>query len=222
MVVNRGYNSLSSKSRLALIEAALALLADEGYPAISARRVADKAGLKPQLVHYYFRSMEELVLAVYQRSTAKYFRLHDEALSSAHPLRALWNLNSNLPEVKWLTEYLALSKIYPALREEMRRMGEYFRRLQVAAIEPILAARDVDDDPPVDAETLVVFMSALARSLLFEREVGLSAGHAGALAVMETIFDKFDPLPPPAEAADRPAEIPVAPQPHGADLNLGF
>lgn len=198
MVANRGYNSLSSKSRLALIEAASDLLADEGYPAISARRVAEKAGLKPQLVHYYFRSMEELVVAVYQRSTANYFRLHDQALSSPHPLRALWELNSKMPEVKRMTEYIALGKIYPALRAEMRRTGESYRRLQVEAIEQIFAARGIVD-PPIDAETLALFMSALARNFLIEGEVGVSLGHAGALAVMEKIFDRFDPLSPPAE-----------------------
>jgi len=206
MVANRGYNSLSSKSRLALIDAASDLLADEGYPAISARRVAEKAGLKPQLVHYYFRSMEELVVAVYQRSTAAYFRLHDEALSSAHPLRALWELNSKLPEVKRMTEYIALGKIYPALRAEMRRSGENYRRLQVEAIERIFAARGIVN-PPVDADTLALFMSALARNFLIEGEVGMSVGHVGALAVMEKIFDKFDPLTPSAATASEAAEF---------------
>lgn len=206
MVANRGYNSLGSKSRSALIEAASDLLADEGYPAISARRVADKAGLKPQLVHYYFRSMEELVVAVFQRSTANYFQLHEEALSSAHPLRALWKLNSKMPEVKRMTEYIALGKIYPALRAEMRRTGENYRQLQTEAIERIFAARGIVD-PPIDAETLALFMSALARNFLIEGEVGMSAGHAGARAVVERILDRFDPLTPSTAPADEAAEF---------------
>ena len=32
----------------------------ECYAAVTSRRLANKAGLKPQLVHYYFRTMEEL------------------------------------------------------------------------------------------------------------------------------------------------------------------
>lgn len=195
MVANRGYNSLSSKSRLRLIDAASDLLAEEGYPAFSARRIADKAGLKPQLVHYYFRSMEELVVAVYSRSTANYFRLHDQALSSPHPLRALWDLNRNMPEAKRMTEYIALSKIYPELRAAMRRTGENYRRLQIEAIEQSFAARGITN-PPVDAETLAMLMSAVARNFVIEGEVGMSLGHQGLRAFIENFLDSFDPIEP--------------------------
>ena len=40
---------------------------EEGYAAVTSRRLANKAGLKPQLVHYYFRTMEELFLEVFRR-----------------------------------------------------------------------------------------------------------------------------------------------------------
>jgi len=39
----------------------------EGYAAVTSRRVAAEAGLKPQLVHYYFRTMDDLFLALYRR-----------------------------------------------------------------------------------------------------------------------------------------------------------
>jgi AcrR family transcriptional regulator len=205
MVANRGYNSLSSQSRLRLIAAASDLLAEEGYRAISARRIADKAGLKPQLVHYYFRSMEELVVAVYQRSTASYFRLHDQALSAPQPLRALWELNSHMPEARRMTEYIALGKIYPALRAEMRRTGENYRQLQTEAIARIFAECGIEN-PPVDAETLATLMSAVARNFLIEGEVGVTAGHAGVRRLVARILDRLDPQPAasgPALAARR-------------------
>jgi AcrR family transcriptional regulator len=204
MVANRGYDSLSSKSRLRLIEAASDLLGDQGYQSISARRIADKAGLKPQLVHYYFRSMEELVVAVYQRSSANYFRLHDQALSSRHPLRALWQLNSNMPEARRMTEFIALGKLYPALRAEMRRTGENYRRHQIEAIERIFAERNIDD-PSISAETLATLMSAVARNFLIEAEVGVSLGHAGLRELIEQMLDDFDPLDGAPRQANRPA-----------------
>jgi len=200
MAGNRGYNSLGSKSRLRLIEAASELLADQGYQVVSARRIADKAGLKPQLVHYYFRSMEELVVAVYQRSSANYFRLHDQALSSPHPLRALWELNTNMPEVRRMTEYVALGKLYPALRAEMLRTGDNYRQLQIEAIEQVYTARGITN-PCITPETLAMLMSALARNFLIEAEVGLSLGHAGARALVEDILDRLDPLEAETEGA---------------------
>ena len=39
----------------------------EGYAAVTSRRVASEAGIKPQLVHYYFRTMDDLFLEVYRR-----------------------------------------------------------------------------------------------------------------------------------------------------------
>ncbi|MFC3213247.1 TetR/AcrR family transcriptional regulator [Novosphingobium panipatense] len=114
MVANRGYASTSAATRLKLIEAASDMLDEEGHPAFTVRRIAARAGVKPQLVHYYFRSMEDLVVTVFQRSSATYFRLHDEALSGPRPLHALWHLNCNLPEARRVMEYVALAKIYPA------------------------------------------------------------------------------------------------------------
>ena len=50
-----------------LLDAAEQLMLDDGYAAVTSRRVADKAGLKPQLVHYYFRTMDDLFEAIFRR-----------------------------------------------------------------------------------------------------------------------------------------------------------
>ena len=57
----------TSKTRAALLDAAEKLMLEEGYAAVTSRHVAAKAGLKPQLVHYYFRTMEDLFLALFRR-----------------------------------------------------------------------------------------------------------------------------------------------------------
>jgi len=181
------------RSRQRLIEAAYDLLGDEGYHAISARRVAQKAALKPQLVHYYFRSMEELVIAVFQRSTEKYFRLHDAALSSRHPLRELWALNCNMPEGKRMTEYVALGKIYPGLREEMRVTGENFRKMQIEVTERAYRKGGFDG-MPIGPQGLVLLMSAVARNYVIESEVGVRLAHAEVHKFIARLLDQFDPL----------------------------
>ncbi|MBW8754054.1 MAG: TetR/AcrR family transcriptional regulator [Sphingomonadales bacterium] len=193
MASTSGSQARGSRSRLRLIEAAYDLLGEEGYHTFSARQVAQRAGLKPQLVHYYFRSMEELVIAVFQRSSAKYFSLHDEALSSRHPVRALWALNCNLPEGKRMTEYVALGKVYPALREEMRQSGESFRRMQIEAMERIYAERGFDA-VTIGPRGLVLLMSAVARNFVIEGEVGVTLAHEEVQALIARLLDHFDPL----------------------------
>jgi len=192
MVANRGYQSTGARTRLKLIEAASDVLGDEGYPAFTARRIAARAGLKPQLVHYYFRSMEELVVTVFNRSSAIYFRLHDEALSSSRPLHELWKLNSNLPEGARMMEFVALGKLYPQLREEMRKTGENFRRLQIEAIEAIYADRGIDR-PMISATALAMLMSAVARSMVIEDAVKLDLAHAEMHRFIERMLDYYEP-----------------------------
>ena len=63
----RRLGAVDSKTRARLVDAAEQLLLEEGYAAVSSRRVGAQAGLKPQLVHYYFRSMDELFLEVFRR-----------------------------------------------------------------------------------------------------------------------------------------------------------
>ena len=192
MVANRGYNSTSTKTRLRLIEAASDILDEEGYPAFTARRIAGRAGVKPQLGHYYFRSMEELVVTVFQRSSANYFRLHDEALSSARPLHALWHLNCNIPEARRIPEYVALGKVYPALRAEMKASGDSYRALQVQAIEAICAQRGITD-PPMPAIALAALMSSVARSMVIESGVGMTMGHEDIGAFVVAMLDLYEP-----------------------------
>ncbi|HEY6427499.1 MAG TPA: helix-turn-helix domain-containing protein, partial [Acidimicrobiales bacterium] len=67
MTTNRRIGAETSKTRTVLLDAAEKLMLEEGYAAVTSRRVAAAAGLKPQLVHYYFRTMDDLFLALFRR-----------------------------------------------------------------------------------------------------------------------------------------------------------
>ena len=74
MASPRRIGAPDAKNRIVLLDAAEQLLIEEGYAAVTSRRVADRAGLKPQLVHYYFRTMEDLFLAVFHRRAERVWR----------------------------------------------------------------------------------------------------------------------------------------------------
>ncbi len=210
MPSNRGYNSLTASSRLKLIEAASELLGEQGYHAISARRIAERAGLKPQLVHYYFRSMEELVVAVFLKATEVFQARHDQALLADNPLRALWDLNRHENDSKRITEYIALSKGFPILREEMRKSGEHFRKLQTAVITDLFARRKLAN-PPISPAALGMMLAALARNFVIEGECGITGAHAEMYAMVDSVFKLFDPANTTDAAADlRLADPPLA------------
>ena len=71
MVATRRFGAETSKTHAALLDAAEALMLAEGYAAVSSRRAAAAAGLKPALVHYYFATMDDLFLALYRRRVSR-------------------------------------------------------------------------------------------------------------------------------------------------------
>lgn len=202
MVANRGYNSTSTASRLNLIKAAAELLEYEGAHAISARRVAERARLKPQLVHYYFRTMEDLLIAVFEYATELYFELHDAAIHSAKPLRALWELNSNMPNVRRNMAFIALGAVHPNLRVHMRDSGERFRAIQLREIEKIFDRVGIDkrEFPPA---SVAMLMSAVARTLAMEGPIGVETGHRELRHVIERFIDRVEgPHEPSSSRSD--------------------
>ena len=95
MASERRIGAPDAKNRTVLLDAAERLMLEEGYAAVTSRRVAEKAGLKPQLVHYYFRTMEDLYLAVFRRRAEQGLEAQAQALKSAQPLWALWRYSSD-------------------------------------------------------------------------------------------------------------------------------
>ena len=85
---DRRFGLENSKSRGILLDAAEQLMREEGYASVTSRRVATRAELKPQLVHYYFRTMDDLFLALLQRGAEQNRERLEGALASSDPLGA--------------------------------------------------------------------------------------------------------------------------------------
>ena len=55
---------MPTDSRAKILEAAFAVLGRDGYENVSIKDIAEEAGVAQGLVHYYFKSKQQLVLAV--------------------------------------------------------------------------------------------------------------------------------------------------------------
>src|ERR1700681_2196581 len=93
MPSGRRIGAPDAKNRGVLLDAAEQLMLEEGYAAVTSRRLADRAGLKPQLVHYYFRTMDDLFLAVFRRRADENLAHFERTVAADHSLRTLWELN---------------------------------------------------------------------------------------------------------------------------------
>jgi AcrR family transcriptional regulator len=183
-----------SASRSALLDAALSLMLDEGYAAVTSRRVAAEAGLKAQLVHYYFRTMDDLFVAVVQRGAVQHLERQAQALASDEPLRALWELSSDPSETTLLTELAALANHRKAVRAELAAFAEQFRRQQVEALPAILKRCGVDLDA-VPPKAVAVILTGLSRIVGIERDLGLTTGHTELRTLVEQWLDTHEGAP---------------------------
>jgi len=173
----------SASTRQAILEATEQLMREEGYAAVSSRRVADRAGLKSQLVHYHFGTMDELFLAVYRRAEEDYLAQLLQALTAPQPISRLWKF-SREADTGLVAEFIALAIHRKAVRDEIARSNDRVRAIQSAVLSKALTQAGISaEDLP--AEVLAFLIAALSRTLVTETALGASAGHSALLAFVE-------------------------------------
>lgn len=187
----RRIGAASSKTRSALLDAAQQLMLEEGYASVTTRRVAQVAGLKPQLVYYYFRSMDELFLSLFRRGAEHNLQRLRQTLSAPQPLRALWEFSTDPAGATLTTEFAALSNHRKAIRAEVAAYASQFRQLQTDALTGILAEYGVDPQaiPPAAVPVLI---TSLSQILVLEDALGVTAGHDETLAFIERLLSRFE------------------------------
>lgn len=184
MTSQRRIGSEDSTSRAALLDAAQALMLEKGYAAVTSRKVAARAELKPQLVHYYFRTMDDLFLALFRRGAERNLERHRRAVESEQPLWAMWAVSNEPAGTALMMEFTALANHRKAIRAEIAAFGERFRRQEAEALEQILAGYGVATDDPSPV-ALAVLMTAISLIVTMEDGLGVTSGHAEIRALVE-------------------------------------
>ncbi|MEU9022729.1 TetR/AcrR family transcriptional regulator [Actinomadura sp. NPDC048394] len=184
----------NSKTRLRFLDIAERLMLEEGYAAVGIRRVAREAGVTPALIHYYFRTLDDLFIALIRRRSEQELEAQERALESGGLLRSLWAYNSHPQGATLNVEFIALSNHRKAVRAELVGYAERARELQRKAVAEYLKARGIDPEalPPL---ALTVLISTVSRALTIEDAMGLTAGHDEALALVEEYLRKIDGAP---------------------------
>jgi AcrR family transcriptional regulator len=191
MTTPRRIGTEGSETRALLLDVTERLMRDEGYAAVSSRRVASEAGVTPALIHYYFPTLDDLFLALFRRGAEKNLARHARALESPQPLRALWKFNIEPAGTAVLTEFMALANHRKSIRAEIAEYAERFRRQQA----DLLAGRlqdygiDAEDVPP---PAVLVLMSTVARGIVLEDTLGITTGHVETLDLVERLLRRFE------------------------------
>lgn len=187
----RRIGAADSKTRAQLLDAAEALLLEEGYAAVTSRRVAAKAGLKPQLVHYYFRTMDDLFIEVFRRRAEVDLADFERAVAADRSMRNLWRLNADPRNAAFSIEFVALANHRKAIRAEIARYAERFRAAQLEAVREALAASGIPTRQlPPDVALFV--MMGLSQVLAQEEGLGVTEGHDAARSFIERAIDQLE------------------------------
>ena len=163
----------------AFLDAAERLLVEVGYGGITTRRLAEEAGVNHGLVHYYFGSMENLLVRVLERFTDRLIRRQREMYAQDLPFIEKWRqamrylLDEDVPYEKIWLELQALAWNQPELRERVDRVNAEWRGVLAEAFEQ--ARREHRIEMPLEA--LVTLVVTFNLGIMVEQANGIERGH---------------------------------------------
>src|SRR5262245_46384686 len=191
--------SARSAAEEALLDAAERLLASVGYAGITTRRLAEEAGVNHGLVHYYFGSIENLLVRALERFTERLIARQRELYAADVPFIEKWRtamryLTSDdvTYEKAWL-ELQALGWNHPELRERLAHVNAEWRSVLLEAFEQ--PRRDYGIDVPLEA--LVSLVITFNLGIMLERLGGIDTGHRELLDWIEGRLDVAPDAPAP-------------------------
>lgn len=163
-MVNRRIGKENSETRQALIDAAEKLMREEGYAEVTSRKLARHADLKPQLVHYYFRTMDELFEALFKHVTERHLRHLEDAAQQENPLARLFEIGSDPSHAVLNVEFLALANHRKGLHALIAEFGGRLNAIESGIIRSALAKAGVEATslPPEEMSTM---LETLARGM---------------------------------------------------------
>lgn len=194
MSESRRVGAKTSRTREQLLDAAETLLADEGYQAVTSRRMAAVLGVKPPLVYYYFPTMDDLFVALLRRRTdIAIAELVESLRTTEQPLRLVWEFASDKAFAASTTEFVTIAGLRAPVGAEMLAAGRRFRAVLIEAVDRAWAAYGLDPDEIPPAVVLFV-LKLIPWGVAVEEAFGLDDDHADVIRFVERMLDRFEPL----------------------------
>lgn len=186
-----GTRSIREANVEAFLDAAERLLVRAGAAGISTRQLAEEAGQNQGLVHYYFGSIDELLLQTLERFTGRVLDRQRAMYGADAPFVEKWraamsfieeDLATGYPKVWAELEALAWNK--PELRERLQVVNDRWRSLLRDALADAIEEYGLDESR-FSAEAWATLVMQFNKGLLIERLLGFDRGHAEMLAAID-------------------------------------
>jgi AcrR family transcriptional regulator len=181
-----------SAAEEALLDAAERVLVDAGYAGITTRRLAEEAGVNHGLVHYYFGSVENLLVRTLERFTERLITRQREMYAADMPFLEKWRtamrylMSEDVAYEKVWLELQALAWNQPDLREHLARVNAEWRAVLTEAFEQ--PHRELGVEMPL--ETLVSLVMTFNLGIIVERLGGIQTGHGELLDWIDAFLEE--------------------------------
>jgi AcrR family transcriptional regulator len=177
-------------TRRKIAAAAVELVAELGWDAVTTRAVAARAGVNPALVHYHFGSMETLlrdaVVAVLEEEIGQAAQPLAQAPSLAAGIAgavdAIAGFDPDTPAANLLIEAMVRAMRDPGLAGVIVASLQAFRDLVAGRVRAAAAAGETNAD--LSPEGMGVLIAAALDGLLFHRVIDHSTDVAGVRDVL--------------------------------------
>jgi AcrR family transcriptional regulator len=178
----------------ALLDAAERLLVDFGAAGITTRRVAEEAGVNHGLVHYYFGSVEQLLVRVLERVTERLIARQRQLYAADAPFLKKWRtamayLEEDRPYQKIWFELQALAWNRPELQARLTRVNAEWRAVLSEAFAPVRDELGLE----IPLEALVSLVYTFNKGIMFDRLSGIDTGHRELLEWIDVWLESRTP-----------------------------
>lgn len=169
--------SARSNAEEALLDAAERLLVEVGHGGITTRRLAQEAGLNHGLVHYYFGSVENVLIRALERFTDRLTQRQRAMYAADVSFIEKWRtairyLGEDAPYQKIWMELQALAWNKPEMRDQVARVNAEWRAVLTEAFTEPRELYGIA--MPLDA--LVSLVMTFNEGVMLERLSGVESG----------------------------------------------
>ena len=178
----------------AFLDAAERLLVSVGHAGISTRRLAEEAGANHGLVHYYFGSMETLLVRVLERFTDRMIaRQRTMYADPAVPFVEKWRaamryLDADREYQKVWSELQALAWNRPELRPRVAHVDAEWRAVLTEAFAEPHERYGIE----MPLEALVALVITFNEGIILERLSGIDTGQAALLGWIDSWLEGME------------------------------
>jgi AcrR family transcriptional regulator len=181
----------------ALLDAAEHLLVEIGYAGVTTRRLAERAGVNHGLVHYYFGSMEDLLLRVVERFTDQLIERQKAMYSADVPFIEKWRQamrfldeDSESGYHKVWFEMQAMAWNHEAVRDRLKHVQERWIVVVSEAFDTGLAELGLDRRR-YPTKAIVSLVVTFNQGIMLERLSGIDSGHRDLLRMVDRMLERL-------------------------------